>query len=110
MKYIQFFYTWTIILILIIFFFQFSDAQFDQFVRYFYYKPAKHFPHFDYIYKLTQKCKLRIEKMRESKSRSKSSSKDVVIEVGIAGWFNENNLELISKIKGNFFFIKVAHN
>lgn len=110
MKYIQFFYTWTIILILIIFFFQFSDAQFDQFVRYFYYKPAKHFPHFDYIYKLTQKCKLRIEKMRESKSRSKSSSKDVVIEVGIAGWFNENNLELISKIKGNFFSIKVAHN
>lgn len=86
---------------LVIYFFPFPDAQFRPFLRYFYYQPAKHFPHFDYFYSLTRKCKLRFERIKNTKGQSKPMS-NVVIRIGIVGWFNDNNLKLISKRKGIF--------
>lgn len=85
---------------MILYFFPFSDAQFKPLLHYFYYKPAKVFPHFDYFYNLTRKCIERIEWMEKSEGQSKLLSKDVVIKIGIAGWFSKNNLELISERTG----------
>lgn len=82
------------------FFFPFPDAQFKPPLHHFYYKPAKLFPHFDYFYNLTRKCIERIEGMEKSEGQSKLLSKDVVIKIGIAGWFSKNNLELISERTG----------
>lgn len=77
-----------------------EDVRKEPSLRHFYYKPAEHFPHFDYIYTLIRECKLRIEKSGKSKAKSEPFSKDVVIQIGIAGMFTENNLDLISKRRG----------
>lgn len=85
-------------------FFSFLDALFEPLLHFFYFKPAKLFPHFYYIYNLTRKCKSRIDRMRKSKDQSEPMSKDVVIKIGIAGWFSKNNLELISERTGILIF------
>lgn len=79
---------------------KYADAQLKPQLHHFYYKPAKLFPHFDYFYNLTRKCIERIEGMEKSEGQSKLLSKDVVIKIGIAGWFSKNNLELISERTG----------
>lgn len=70
---------------------------FDTPIRHFYYKPAEHFPHFSYIYNLIRDCKSRIEKRQCSKDQGNLMPKDIVVRIGVAGNFHEDNLNLISK-------------
>lgn len=70
---------------------------FETPIRHFYYKAAEHFQHFSYIYNLMRGCKSRIEKTQCSKKQENLMPKDIVIRIGIAGNFREDNLNLISK-------------
>lgn len=77
---------------LIIFFF-ISDTP----IQYFFYKPDQDFSHFYYVYNLIRNCKSRVENVLLSKEQKNNSMpKDVVIQIGIAGNFYEDNLHLIS--------------
>lgn len=79
---------------IIMFYFLFIS---DTPICYFFYKPAKDFDHFHYVYNLIRDCKTRVEKILLSKEQKKNfMSTDVVIKIGIAGHFNEDNLNLIS--------------
>lgn len=77
---------------LIIFFF-ISDTP----IQYFFYKPDKDFSHFHYVYNLIRNCTFRVENIRLGKEQKNDiMAKDVVIKIGIAGNFHEDNLHLIS--------------
>lgn len=69
----------------------------DMPIRYLFYKPDDDFDHFHYIYNLIRDCESRVEKILCSKGQKNNfTSKDVVIKIGIAGHFHENDLNLIS--------------
>uniref|UniRef100_A0A8W8NZT4 Ig-like domain-containing protein n=1 Tax=Magallana gigas TaxID=29159 RepID=A0A8W8NZT4_MAGGI len=70
---------------------------FDTPVRYLYFKPAKHFHHFHFVYNLMRDCKSRVEKALCIIDQTNLMSEDVVIRIGIAGNFHEDNLNLISR-------------
>lgn len=70
---------------------------FDTPVRYLYFKPAKHFHHFHFVYNLIRDCKSRVEKALCIIDQTNLMSEDVVIRIGIAGNFHEDNLNLISR-------------
>lgn len=70
----------------------------DTPIRYFFYQPAQDFEHFHYVYNLIRDCKSRVEKMPFNKEQKEYfMSKDVIIKIGIAGNFHEENLNLISR-------------
>lgn len=69
----------------------------DTPVRYLYFKPAKHFHHFHFVYNLIRDCKSRVEKALCIIDQTNLMSEDVVIRIGIAGNFQEDNLNLISR-------------
>lgn len=80
-------------MIIICFIFFISDMP----ICYLFYKPAGDFDHFHYIYNLIRDCKSRVEKILFGKGQKNNfTSKDVVIKIGIAGHFHENDLNLIS--------------
>lgn len=72
---------------------------FDIPVRYLYFKPAKHFHHFHFVYNMMRDCKSRVEKALCIIDQTNLMSEDVVIRIGIAGNFHEDNLNLISRRK-----------
>lgn len=65
-----------------------------------YFYKASRFTHFEYNYKLMMKCKNRIEEVQEKKLLSK----DVFIQLVIVGSYTRENLQLISKGKGERCF------
>lgn len=80
-----------------VFFFYFIFIS-DTPIRYFFYQPAQDFEHFHYVYNLIRDCKSRVEKMPFNKEQKDNfMSKDVIIKIGIAGNFHEENLNLISR-------------
>lgn len=69
----------------------------DKPICYLFYKPADDFDHFHYIYNLIRDCESRVEKILCGKEQKNNfTSKDVVIKIGIAGHFHENDLNFIS--------------
>lgn len=73
------------------------EEIFDIPICYLFYKPADDFDHFYYIYKLIRDCESRVEKILCSKGQKNNfTSKDVVIKIGIAGHFHENDLNFIA--------------
>lgn len=69
----------------------------DTSIRYLFYKPAKCFDHFDFVYNRMRDCKSRVEKILNTKERKNIMPKEVVIKIGIIGNFQEENLDLISR-------------
>lgn len=69
----------------------------DTSIRYFFYKPDQCFDHFNFVYNRMRDCKSRVEKILNTNERKNLMSKDVVIKLGIAGNFQEENLDLISR-------------
>lgn len=73
-------------------------AILDSSVRYFYIK-ATHFQHFHYVNKLAKDCELRLKKVIRDQNRRKCMpDKDVRIKV--VGNLTDDNLNLLSKVKG----------
>lgn len=66
-------------------------------IRYLYYKDDKYFEHFHYVYNLMRDCRYRLEKIQGMQEGAGSMSKGVVIKIGIAGYIQEDNLNLLSR-------------
>lgn len=70
-------------------------------IEYFYYKAAKDFKDFFHAYNLTRDCQSRVQWVLKRNDQINTLSTGVVIKIGIAGRFTEDNLSLISKRRGN---------
>lgn len=69
-------------------------------IQYFHYKAAKHFKDFFYTYNLTRDCQSRVQCLLKRNDQTNTMSKGVVIKIGIVGRFTVDNLNLISKLRG----------
>lgn len=74
-------------------------------IEYFYYKAAKDFKDFFHAYNLTRDCQSRVQWVLKRNDQINTLSTGVVIKIGIAGRFTEDNLSLISKRRGKVFNI-----
>lgn len=70
-------------------------------IEYFYYKAAKDFKDFFHAYNLTRDCQSRVQWVLKRNDQINTLSTGVVIKIGIAGRFTEDNISLISKRRGN---------
>lgn len=76
----------------------------DTPIQYLFYQPGQDFNHFHYVYNLIRNCESRVENIHLSKQQKKNlMPKDVVIKIGIVGFFHEDNLHLISGGTCTFF-------
>lgn len=80
--------------------FAISETESKSSVQYFYYK-AKHFEHFHYIYNLVKECNDRIKGLKRNNDRRNCMAEDVVIKIGFVGEFTEEQLNFLSKRRGN---------
>lgn len=74
-------------------------------IEYFCYKAAKDFKDFFHAYNLTRDCQSRVQWVLKRNDQINTLSTGVVIKIGIAGRFTEDNLSLISKRRGKVFNI-----
>lgn len=77
-------------------------------IQYFYYKAAKDFKDFFYVYNLTRDCQSRVQWLLKKNDQINTLSKGVVIKIGIAGRFTVDNLNLISKHRGKVLNISTT--
>lgn len=68
------------------------------------YISAKHFDHFQYVYKLTRNCTHRLVNVCTKEDLKDFMSEDVYIRITVVGDFTEENLKLLSKGKGKKAF------
>lgn len=64
----------------------------------------KHFQHFQYVYNQTAGCQSRLQKLQNNMVLTTQMSKDMFIKIRILGEVKDEDLNLISKKAGRFFF------